>query len=152
MGAGHHVAVMMGSDYNKIYIDGVRPSVTYNSGGGPTGSPTTGDCMWRGTIIEATIGDYPGGIPGYKPKGKIDEVMIYNRALTEEEIQQLYLGGSDPIPRGGKIVFESSRTGNWEIFLLDELSGSITTWILHESNRLRLAQNILVPLFPLAMH
>ena len=40
--------------------------------------------------IDASIAGKSIGTPGYFINGSIDEVMIYNRALTESEVQQIY--------------------------------------------------------------
>jgi hypothetical protein len=71
----------------KVYINGVMQNqVAYNLG------------IFQGTDavgIGATVG---GGAPGQAISsfaGKIDEISVYNRALTDTEVQSLFAAGSD---------------------------------------------------------
>jgi hypothetical protein len=85
-GNWHHVAVTLSSgELYKIYVDGALKG----SGSMPTNTILSG---------VSTIGSY--GVPHYPVPpaadqfiGQIDEVAIYNRALTAEEIQQEYQHG-----------------------------------------------------------
>lgn len=78
-GLWHHIAgVRMNSTDGEIYIDGGLAG----SGSGPAKSLTN-------------VPVWVGGRPGYDWcfEGSIDDVRIYDRALSAEEILQLYLGG-----------------------------------------------------------
>ena len=62
----------------KIYVNGVLA----NSDASPAAANGTGSCdIGYGNISDEYFG------------GKIDDVRIYNRALTANEVQQLYLMG-----------------------------------------------------------
>jgi len=74
----YFVVVRNGADL-KIYINGNQVGSTYNIG-------TT--AMWSGSTKGIQIGS--GHTTGKKTDGLIDEVRIYNKALSEQEIQQLY--------------------------------------------------------------
>jgi hypothetical protein len=88
----------------KLYINGVlQNQVAYNQG------------IFQGTDavgIGASIG---GGSPGQAIsgfKGKIDEISVYNRGLTDVEVQSLFAAGSDgkcSVPVAPSI---SSQPGN----------------------------------------
>ena len=80
-GNWHHVAVRSSSGNYDIYVDGV----SRGSGYMPTNTVLSGT---------ATIGAYKANKDGDDQfRGQIDEVAIYNRALTAEEIQQEYQHG-----------------------------------------------------------
>ncbi|HII68932.1 TPA: LamG domain-containing protein, partial [Candidatus Woesearchaeota archaeon] len=72
-----HIAVTYGDGYQRIYINGARAASTQNSG----------DIRIEGSSM------YVGGMPDNfmsMLNGKIDELRIYSRALTEEEVESLY--------------------------------------------------------------
>ena len=76
----HSVAVVSSGANKSFFIDGVS-----------AGSGSVATDSWSGT---AYIGQYTaGGLERFK--GKIGLIFIFNRALTESEIQQL-ANGSDP--------------------------------------------------------
>jgi len=85
----HHVVVVMGTDFNTMYIDGSAVETYYAAG---IGSPDTGDCMWGAGIDEVELGRIDGQ-PQYDFKGAIDELRIYSRPLSENEVQELYAAG-----------------------------------------------------------
>jgi hypothetical protein len=79
----HHVAATLDGSAIKIYIDGVlNNSATYS------GTPVTNS---RGVNIGAWWGY---GTPSRFFNGLIDEVEIFNRALTPEEIAAIHAAGS----------------------------------------------------------
>jgi len=80
-GNWHHIAVISSSGNYKIYVDGILRA---------SGNMTTN------TVLSgiATIGAYKVYSDGTDQFiGQIDEVAIYNRALSTEEIQQQYQYG-----------------------------------------------------------
>jgi hypothetical protein len=85
----------------------------YLNGGFQTSLSSTFEII--GTAYPFRIGARPYG--GYYYKGLIDEVRIYNRALSEEEIRYLYNRGA-PIAHWkfdegkGNIAYDSSGNGN----------------------------------------
>ncbi len=86
VGRWYHVVMMYDDQGDRkvhIYVDGIEVDVmqqTAMSGGRLTGTVN----------IPVTLGDKSGG--GRAFGGKIDEVMIYRRVLTDEEIMELALG------------------------------------------------------------
>ena len=74
----HLVVIKVPGDIDKIYINGVED--THSS-----------DAHWGGDV-STVIGKVDVATDRYL-KGTIDEVRIYNRALSEEEIVQLFQGG-----------------------------------------------------------
>ncbi len=75
-----HLAVTFGAGGMKMFINGVQQKDT---------DPYTGGIISPGTKLE--IGD--GGFTGNPFKGMIDEVAIYDRPLSPEEIQEHYQNG-----------------------------------------------------------
>jgi hypothetical protein len=79
----HHVAFVVDAAGGRLFVDGVQQ----------------GSVLWRGTPGAATttqpvsLARYPGASAGHFP-GLLDDVRIYNRALSGQEIQELYTGGS----------------------------------------------------------
>ena len=78
VGQWYHVAATIDSSYNmKLYVNGVQQTATANSGS-----------MYNsGTYI--AMSDSSAGAPF---NGTIDDVRIYNRALSASEIWRLYNG------------------------------------------------------------
>jgi hypothetical protein len=94
-GQWHHVASTFFSGNYKIYVDGILER---------SGYMPTNTVLWGNGITGAYIGAYRGydyydgqyyhykdGVDQFR--GQIDEVAIYNRDLTAEEIQQEYQHG-----------------------------------------------------------
>jgi hypothetical protein len=85
-GAWHHIVAKQEGTNASLYIDGVL------SASGPV--PPIGN--GAGSI---TMGRFDGG-KNYYLRGRIDEVRVYNRALTDSEISELFrTGGSDLPPQ-----------------------------------------------------
>ena len=66
-----------------VYVNGVLAPTT----GTPAFTNTTWDNTDSGGIA---IGHAPNGLAGNQFSGKLDDVRIYNRALSASEIKQLY--------------------------------------------------------------
>jgi len=77
----HVAAVLRGPRDMDIYINGVDDGGTYSGTGGSLTYSASGHSFIGS---DAAVRSYLNG--------KIDEVAIYNRALSAEEIQQLYQG------------------------------------------------------------
>ncbi len=77
----HHIAYLFNGRTHSLYVDGVLSATSTVS---PGTKPTTGFEVGRG----------PGGT-GYF-RGKLDEVMIYDRALSSNEINSLRTSSSSP--------------------------------------------------------
>jgi len=76
-----HIALVQDGAGVYIYINGVLANSSTDAA-----APT----MRR--LVNADIGSYWGGYSSFF-NGRIDDVRIYNRALSEEEIEQLYQDG-----------------------------------------------------------
>ncbi|HXU10860.1 MAG TPA: PQQ-dependent sugar dehydrogenase [Candidatus Binatia bacterium] len=83
----HHVAFVVDASGGKLFVDGLEK----------------GNLAWTGTAGEATtteplrIGRYPGGGAQYF-SGVVDDVRVYNRALTALDVANLWSNGSPPGP------------------------------------------------------
>lgn len=85
----HHVAVVStAAAANKItfYVDGVAKTTTYNAAFNAVSSGDSTRLLTLGALNSATPPLLPFG-------GSIDDIRIWNRALSQNEIWQLY---SDP--------------------------------------------------------
>lgn len=69
---------------------------------GPLGSSPQGNINWsKSPAVEGTIGTWAPGVFGVSPTlgangnwvGKIDELRLFNKALTQQEVSGLYLNG-----------------------------------------------------------
>ncbi len=109
----HHVVVTYDGANSRYYIDGVldsSPSYAVSFSGG--GSYTIGS---RGT------GEYF--------QGKIDEVRIYNRALSATEVANLYASGARAVNASQNVTgssLDSGLVGLWS-FNGSDLSGTTAT-------------------------
>ncbi len=117
-GVWHHIVVTAqnGTNNQKIYIDGVFDAQT-----------TPGD-----TIIDTTTdplriggGSEEGIEPGpYKWNGSLDDVRIYNRALSQKEITRLYkLGEGTKINTTPTDKYTNGLVGYWT-FDASEMNGT----------------------------
>ncbi len=97
----HHVAMTYDGSMMKIYLDGLLRTYTANTGN------------LQSSNSDAYIGRET---PTNPFKGTIDEMLVYNRALTDSEILQIY--GSTPDPSTGS----DNLVSYWK---LDENAGSI---------------------------
>jgi len=78
----HHVVGVYDRDYAiKLYIDGVLQDDI------ETGYSSYSSVDYN--LTSARIGNYVGG-SSYGPQARIDDVRIYNYALTENQIKNLY--------------------------------------------------------------
>jgi hypothetical protein len=90
----HHVAVVIkGPTDFAFYVDGVPQSVSYSGTGGPL-------------VYLGTAGSLGGGAYGVPLDGLLDDVRLYARALSAEEIADLAAPG-DPISLPPADPFES---------------------------------------------
>jgi len=84
----HHVAITFSGGTTKFYIDGALDS---EKDFGASSFNTTSDGIKIGD--REYTGDETDDF-----KGEMDEVRLYDRALTEEEVQELYDGGGGNSP------------------------------------------------------
>jgi hypothetical protein len=88
LGVWTHVAVVRDGDQGHIYINGQLD----NSGRVPSGTLANGDPLAIGAVYDTLFN--PPVVLGHGFGGLIDEVEIFNRALTASEIQAIYDAGS----------------------------------------------------------
>lgn len=108
----YHVAGTYDGTYLKIYADGVLIGSKKAEGG----------LSYVSGKYNMTIGaqEFDGNTAPYPFKGMIDEVKIYNHALSQEEIKQEYTSG------GGKI------TGNFVFNFFAGIINKITGFFVKE--------------------
>jgi hypothetical protein len=83
--AWHHIVATFDSSATSVYVDGVYQ-------GGET--PNAGAIRTNGGVLNIGSTDFAvnGALDGFN--GKIDEVRVYNRALTASEVARLYQSGA----------------------------------------------------------
>jgi hypothetical protein len=118
----HHYAMTVSSDDFVLYVDGVEvDSALVNQSGNYW---TSIDHVHIGRLM------YEGGLKG-SFNGAIDEVIIYNRALSAAEIEELYLGEEPELVgleiTGPDEVPEDSQTQYSAIALYDNNSTADVT-------------------------
>jgi hypothetical protein len=125
-GAWHHIVATRENMYVNIYVDGVhRSSASYTS----TIRLDTGD---RWSIAQ----EWDGGNPSDFLTGTVDEVAMWNRALTSEEIAHLYNDGNGNLPTegpyveiaesgGDTVVEENGATDDYSVALKSEPAAAV---------------------------
>jgi hypothetical protein len=93
----HHTAFVFDGTNYKVYVDGVLDVNTH----GPCGS------------ISANIGNF---LLGNEYTGDLDDILIYNRALTSSEITQLQGLGSSCCPDNSLSIDNLLPTKNFALF------------------------------------
>jgi len=105
LGDWHHL-VSIANDltgFTQVYLDGTAIAT---SNGYPAGNGclSNSNWQWQGQFLRFGLGASNEAF-----NGELDDIAIYNRALTEEEIQNLYAGtnetvdtgdGAAPLPQG----------------------------------------------------
>ncbi len=95
-GTWHHVVYTLNSGAYSVYKDGVRVnSSTYIHGTGFSNSS-----------------NLTTNVNGVMPVA-LDDVRIYNRALSAQEIQQLYAQGSANVAHSSPVTLSSGLVGYW---------------------------------------
>jgi hypothetical protein len=108
----HHIVCVIGSNFNKIYIDGVEEAVTYLAG-----SATSTGFMDVNNIDVMYIGRRElTGFASHYSKGGIADVRVYSDALTADEVTYIYTAG-----RLGTDPGTANLVGQWK---LDDLYGT----------------------------
>ena len=117
----HHYAYVRSGSTHNLFVDGVVATAdTF------TGVP--GDTSGLPLAIGAVRRD--PNPPGFASEfgGIIDEVEIFNRALTASEIKAIYDAGSAGKDKSeGKFLFTSSRDGNDEIIFMNADGTNVTS-------------------------
>src|SRR6267142_2413793 len=113
-GAWYHVAAVRGSNFVQLYVNGAlerQTNITFpqDYGNFPLCFGTSGQSYWD-----------------HKLKGNLDEVSLYDRALTSNDIAAIFLAGSagkckapvitlqpqsQTVPAGTDVTFSVSATG-----------------------------------------
>jgi len=123
----HFVAAVGGSAGTFMYLDGVKVASA-------DGTTDYGSSIYNFNIGGCGIWDYTGN----NFNGYIDDVRIYNRALSAGEVQQLYHAGaanaghSDAIISNGLVgywPFDGGST-HWNTNTTDDVSGNGNTGTL----------------------
>lgn len=89
--AWHHIALVSNGSQYTIYVDGTAETLTTSSG--------SNNGAWVNTISSVnntTIGASRRTGTSGPTEGKIDEVAIWDSALTSSDISQVYNGGTPP--------------------------------------------------------
>jgi len=106
----HHVVFTNDTSGNKFYVDGKQTTPTYSVGNAST---------------DFFFDDMPSSIHGYEIggvvdtddetfNGLIDDVRIYNRALSEQEIKRLYkIGSTLKVNVTRKDTLTNGLVGHW---------------------------------------
>ena len=85
----HHAVFAMGIDSHALYVDGQQVPLTYKGG-----NASSGNCMW-GTLDKVNLALRRSSEGEFGFQGALDDLRIYNRALTEAEIKELYGQAND---------------------------------------------------------
>jgi hypothetical protein len=108
----HHLVMTWNGSNLREYLDGVQVSNT---------AQTLTPGAYSG--IALTIGtDTLGGVTPWKWRGSLDDVRVYNRALSAQEIQQLYALGAAKMAQANTTSLASGLVGYWT------LDGNQTNW------------------------
>jgi hypothetical protein len=86
-GSWHHVVAVRDATADKLrlYVDGVLEA-------GPLTDPTTGGFASEGAPVNAGWINLSGA---FRYQGNVDEIALYDRALSDTEVAEHYLGGVD---------------------------------------------------------
>ncbi len=99
----------------KLYVNGVR--LTQTASGGASGNTPVND-----STFNWIIGDNLGAAGNYHFKGLMDDVVIYDRALTDNEVQTLYTAVGGAAEASDPFIPPSGLIGWWKF---DELGGTV---------------------------
>lgn len=116
-----HIAVVLNRSTNKfyIYVNGIKRPIANDTSLGPYGGTITGNELdFTGLPLNLTtlngnvIGAYLAGGKVYQNfLGKIDDIALYNRALTESEISAVYAGSTALHPNTSSRIFLNLKDG-----------------------------------------
>jgi uncharacterized repeat protein (TIGR02543 family) len=98
-GQWHHAAVVFGSSHATVYVDGVAGTPVALTGFAPD------------TTQPLYLGQDPA-VAGRFYTGLLDEVSIYNRALSASEVQAIYSAGSAGKCLSPVYITSVNRSGN----------------------------------------
>src|SRR3989344_5580611 len=106
----HHVVFTNDTSGNKFYVDGKQTTPTYSVGNASTDfffddMPSSIHCYEIGGVVDTDDETF---------NGLIDDVRIYNRALSEQEIKRLYkIGSTLKVNVTRKDTLTNGLVGHW---------------------------------------
>ncbi len=106
----HHFAFTVDSSGNKFFVDGIQETMNYTNGSAATSDfydDIGGDPLYNGIGQVMYRGSW-----GTFFNGKIDDVRVYNRALSTREVAELYRQKSPSLAQGGTVSGELFATGD----------------------------------------
>ncbi|QQR78675.1 MAG: LamG domain-containing protein [Candidatus Moraniibacteriota bacterium] len=116
--AWHHFVFTDDTGGHKLYIDGILQTLTYASGNASID-------FFLDNVVGSSNTPQIGEVNNENFSGTLDEVRIYNRALSADEAWSLYRLGQVTInTRPGDDVLEEGLAGYWKV---DEGTGTSTT-------------------------
>ncbi|MCK5171860.1 MAG: LamG domain-containing protein [Planctomycetes bacterium] len=117
----HHLAVVVGSNFNKIYVDGNEESLIYTAGSGSTGSRFLN--IQQADVFYIGARHYNGLSRDMFFDGDVDDVSIYAQPLSAQEVGQLYRAGSGGLigrwsfdEGAGPVAYDSAGTNDGAIY------------------------------------
>jgi len=113
----HHFVFTDDSNGNKLYIDGVQRTLNYTSGN------ATVDFFFDD--INSSQDYHIGNLNGEDFQGALDDIRVYNRALSADEVRRLYNQGSTMFvidSRPGADTLTESLVGYWPMDEADIIS------------------------------
>lgn len=93
-----HIALTQLSGQTKLYVDGI---LTFESNGRPPNHPSNGFSI--------------GGRWSYSFNGAIDEVCVFERALSNAEVKSLYVAGSYGMCQPIELTPELTSESNFQL-------------------------------------
>lgn len=110
----HYIAGVYDSSTAHLYVDGIEVTSSTRTIGSASGA--------------SRIGDFSG--TGFSFPGKIDEVRIYNRALSASEIKSLYNRGTATVNASRNVTGSSLDTGLVGLWSFDgkDMNGTTTVY------------------------
>ena len=118
----YHFAAVVGDNYNTGYLNGVEMTNRhYNLGSDNTYSTFFNDVPVK-EMLSIGYGRFGQNDPFYTFKGAIDDVRIYDKALTGAEIEKLYRSApiiNNPYPNCPLPTYEDIKYGKYERNVLD---------------------------------
>ncbi|MBN2375646.1 MAG: methyltransferase domain-containing protein [Sedimentisphaerales bacterium] len=114
----YHLVLTYDGAYVRFYVDGQEQQ----------NAPATGDIDWDPIPLNCLVGRYNDDNEDFAFLGDVDDVAVWNRALTPSEVQYLYNNGNARAPYTPIIsviplsvnVSEGGTTDNYAIVLLQE--------------------------------
>lgn len=104
-----HVAYVVnqvsGNFYQQIYIDGVLDTQSTNNT----------SIVYSGQSQNTKIGEHGNGSANYNFNGKIDDLRVYTRALSADEIADLAAGRHTAATWDGSSSTNNETAANWDI-------------------------------------